>query len=83
MSYEAAVDHSNPDLHAAIGLSLVLGFVVMLLIDQISARHNRGRGLVTGYYIVISTCCVQMVDKYYVGLTIWAPLYDCLHFFTC
>ncbi|KAK9502330.1 hypothetical protein O3M35_011123 [Rhynocoris fuscipes] len=31
-----------PDLHAVIGVSLVLGFIVMLLVDQISSSHNRG-----------------------------------------
>ncbi|XP_073968438.1 zinc/iron regulated transporter-related protein 102B isoform X2 [Rhodnius prolixus] len=30
-----------PDFHAVIGVSLILGFIVMLLIDQISS-HNRG-----------------------------------------
>ena len=30
------------DLHALIGLSLVLGFVFMLLIDQLSTAKSRG-----------------------------------------
>lgn len=38
----AIEEHGEADLHSAIGLSLVLGFVVMLLVDQISSRHNRG-----------------------------------------
>ncbi|CAH1400096.1 unnamed protein product [Nezara viridula] len=37
----ALEEHGEDDLHSAIGLSLVLGFVVMLLVDQISSRHNR------------------------------------------
>lgn len=40
-AHEVAGEHSQPDLNAAIGFSLVLGFVVMLLVDQISSRHNR------------------------------------------
>nr|BAN21256.1 conserved hypothetical protein [Riptortus pedestris] len=38
---EAAGEHNQPDLNGAIGLSLVFGFVVMLLVDQISSRRNR------------------------------------------
>lgn len=33
----------NPDLHSLIGLSLVIGFVLMLLIDQCSTSHSRGQ----------------------------------------
>lgn len=32
--------HDDDDLHSVIGISLVLGFVFMLLIDQMSARFN-------------------------------------------
>lgn len=42
---EAALDatgaheHSHEQLHACIGVSLVLGFVFMLLVDQIGSSH--------------------------------------------
>lgn len=42
---EAALDatgkheHSHEELHACIGISLVLGFVFMLLVDQIGSSH--------------------------------------------
>lgn len=35
--------HTGDDLHSLIGISLVLGFVFMLLIDQCSARRSGGR----------------------------------------
>lgn len=32
-------EHSHEQLHACIGVSLVLGFVFMLLVDQIGSSH--------------------------------------------
>lgn len=32
-------DHDHSNLHAYIGVSLVLGFVFMLLVDQIGSSH--------------------------------------------
>lgn len=32
-------EHSHEELHAFIGVSLVLGFVFMLLVDQIGSSH--------------------------------------------
>lgn len=39
----AGVLKENPDLHSVIGVSLVIGFVLMLLIDQCSTSHSRGQ----------------------------------------
>lgn len=39
----ANIPKENPDLHSLIGLSLVIGFVLMLLIDQCSTSHSRGQ----------------------------------------
>ncbi|XP_048487847.1 zinc transporter ZIP9 isoform X2 [Plutella xylostella] len=36
----AAVDTHEGDLHSVIGITLVLGFVFMLLVDQVSSRHT-------------------------------------------
>lgn len=32
-------EHTHEELHACIGVSLVLGFVFMLLVDQIGSSH--------------------------------------------
>lgn len=32
-------EHAHEELHACIGVSLVLGFVFMLLVDQIGSSH--------------------------------------------
>lgn len=39
----AQIPKENPDVHSLIGLSLVIGFVLMLLIDQCSTSHSRGQ----------------------------------------
>ncbi len=36
-------DHEEGGLHSVIGLALVLGFVFMLLIDQIGSAKTRGK----------------------------------------
>ena len=36
-------DHGEEGLHSVIGLALVLGFVFMLLIDQIGSAKSRGK----------------------------------------
>nr|XP_061798530.1 zinc transporter ZIP9 isoform X2 [Nerophis lumbriciformis] len=39
LSVEGHHEHSHEQLHACIGVSLVLGFVFMLLVDQIGSSH--------------------------------------------
>ncbi|KAM9777858.1 zinc transporter ZIP9 [Neosynchiropus ocellatus] len=39
LAASATHEHSHEQLHACIGLSLVLGFVFMLLVDQIGSSH--------------------------------------------
>lgn len=39
LSTEGKHEHSHEQLHACIGVSLVLGFVFMLLVDQIGSFH--------------------------------------------
>ena len=43
-------EHSHEQLHACIGVSLVLGFVFMLLVDQIGSSHvhNTAEGEIKG-----------------------------------
>jgi zinc transporter 9 len=36
---------SPSDIHTLIGISLVLGFVFMLLIDQCSVSRSKGKGM--------------------------------------
>jgi zinc transporter 9 len=36
---------SSSDIHTLIGISLVLGFVFMLLIDQCSVSRSKGKGI--------------------------------------
>lgn len=36
-------DHDEGGIHSVIGLALVLGFVFMLLIDQIGTSKSRGK----------------------------------------
>jgi hypothetical protein len=44
---EVAIAHdehtSSADIHTLIGISLVLGFVFMLLVDQCSVSRSRGK----------------------------------------
>ena len=36
------IEEASSDVHSLIGISLVLGFVFMLLVDQCSASRSRG-----------------------------------------
>lgn len=36
------LDHTGLELHTLIGVSLTIGFIFMLLIDQISGGHSHG-----------------------------------------
>lgn len=47
---EESHDANATDAHALIGLSLVLGFVFMLLIDQLSLAKSRGELRAPHYY---------------------------------
>ena len=38
----AHAEETSSDIHSLIGISLVLGFVFMLLVDQCSASRSRG-----------------------------------------
>lgn len=37
-----SVDFSHVDFHSVIGITLVLGFTLMLLIDQLSSKYTKG-----------------------------------------
>jgi len=37
-----AVDFSDVNFHSVIGVTLVLGFTLMLLVDQLSSKYTRG-----------------------------------------
>lgn len=49
---EAEHDHSHgTELHSFIGVALVLGFVFMLLVDQIGGGHSHAPGMALKYYL--------------------------------
>lgn len=39
------VDFSSINFHSIIGVTLVLGFTLMLLIDQLSSKYTKGKNL--------------------------------------
>lgn len=47
-------DHNEGSLHSVIGISLLLGFVFMLLIDQIGSSRS-SRGIFLGFFLLCFT----------------------------
>lgn len=37
------VDFSHVNFHSIIGITLVLGFTLMLLVDQLSSKYTKGK----------------------------------------
>ena len=52
-------DHGEEGLHSVIGLALVLGFVFMLLIDQIGSAKSRGKFGSNIIHFSFSNCLSQ------------------------
>nr|XP_061798531.1 zinc transporter ZIP9 isoform X3 [Nerophis lumbriciformis] len=64
LSVEGHHEHSHEQLHACIGVSLVLGFVFMLLVDQIGSSHMHSAeadGVALGAAASTSQTSVQLI----------------------
>lgn len=59
LSASGGHEHGHEQLHACIGVSLVLGFVFMLLVDQIGSSHmhnTEGLATLTWGYLLFWKC---------------------------
>lgn len=47
------VDFSEINFHSIIGVTLVLGFTLMLLVDQLSSKYTKGKFIINEYFIYV------------------------------
>lgn len=47
------VDFSEVNFHSIIGVTLVLGFTLMLLVDQLSSKYTKGKFTINKYFIYV------------------------------
>ena len=67
--------HDSYETHTVIGLSLVLGFVFMLLVDQIGSSHNRGKLLCI--HLNVSMYAPQILITIWLSFSSHSPISGC------